>query len=136
MKKEIKICEISTGTKGSGYLSRELLNKMIVEFKRAGHVLTDIYITQKGVDDINGWTDVDLSVEEREEMFNNTGNSWNVNIHKVDIDSSGKSLILGFDFENSEMSEVQKLTCGEVYFSGGNLDAEVFGVGVINRLNE
>lgn len=39
------IYEINPASTGAGYLSKELLNRMIVGFKRVGRTLTDIYIS-------------------------------------------------------------------------------------------
>lgn len=39
------IYEISPIANGAGYLSKELINKMIVGFKRVGRTLTDLYVS-------------------------------------------------------------------------------------------
>jgi hypothetical protein len=39
------IYEVSSSSAGAGYLSKELINKMMVGFKRLGRTLTDIYIS-------------------------------------------------------------------------------------------
>lgn len=39
------IYEIQPGSSGAGYLSKELINKMIVGFKRIGRTLTDLYVS-------------------------------------------------------------------------------------------
>lgn len=39
------IYEIAPTSTGAGYLSKELINKMIVGFKRIGRTLTDLYIS-------------------------------------------------------------------------------------------
>ena len=37
--------EISPTAQGAGYFSKELINKMIIGFKRIGRTLTDIYLS-------------------------------------------------------------------------------------------
>ena len=39
------IYEINPASTGAGYLSKELINKMIVGFKRIGRTLTDLYVS-------------------------------------------------------------------------------------------
>ena len=39
------IYEINPASTGAGYLSKELINKMMVGFKRIGRVLTDLYVS-------------------------------------------------------------------------------------------
>jgi len=39
------IYEIQPSSTGAGYLSKELINKMIVGFKRIGRTLTDLYVS-------------------------------------------------------------------------------------------
>jgi len=46
------IYEISPAAQGAGYLSKELINKMIVGFKRTGRTLTDLYVSPEDAADI------------------------------------------------------------------------------------
>ena len=46
------IYEISPSAQGAGYLSKELINKMIVGFKRIGRTLTDLYLAPEDAADI------------------------------------------------------------------------------------
>ena len=39
------IYEIAPASTGAGYLSKELINKMMVGFKRIGRKLTDLYVS-------------------------------------------------------------------------------------------
>jgi len=51
------IYEINPTAQGAGYLSKELINKMIVGFKRIGRTLTDLYVSPEDAADIREWTD-------------------------------------------------------------------------------
>ena len=46
------IYEINPASTGAGYLSKELINKMMVGFKRIGRTLTDLYISPEDAADI------------------------------------------------------------------------------------
>ena len=46
------IYEINPTSTGAGYLSKELINKMIVGFKRTGRTLTDLYLAPEDAADI------------------------------------------------------------------------------------
>ena len=133
MEKVKSVCEIKEGLDGSGYFSKELINRMMVEFKRAGRVLTDIYITQNDAEDVKEWVDNDISPEVREEIFNNNG-IWNLTIHKlpeVSLDLSGKTQVIGFDFSNNDISDDQKLSHANTHLASGG--SEVFCIGLIDR---
>lgn len=79
------IYEISPGATGAGYLSKELINKMIVGFKRIGRTLTDLYISPEDAADIREWTDTDIDPVTRREIFQaaGMGSLWNVALHEV-----------------------------------------------------
>ena len=47
------IYEVAPASTGAGYLSKELINKMLVGFKRVGRTLTDLYVSPE---DRKHWT--------------------------------------------------------------------------------
>jgi len=79
------IYEIDPSSTGAGYLSKELINKMIVGFKRIGRTLTDLYVSPEDAADIREWTDTDIDPVTRREIFQaaGMGSIWNVNLHEV-----------------------------------------------------
>ena len=79
------IYEINPTSTGAGYLSKELINKMIVGFKRTGRTLTDIYLAPEDAADIREWTDTDIDPITRREIFqaSGMGKIWNVSLHEV-----------------------------------------------------
>ena len=79
------IYEINPAATGAGYLSKELINKMIVGFKRVGRTLTDLYIAPEDAADIREWTDTDIDPVTRREIFQaaGMGSIWNVTFHEV-----------------------------------------------------
>jgi hypothetical protein len=79
------IYEIDPASTGAGYLSKELINKMLVGFKRIGRTLTDLYIAPEDAADIREWTDTDIDPVTRREIFqaSGMGSIWNVQLHEV-----------------------------------------------------
>jgi len=79
------IYEIAPASTGAGYLSKELINKMIVGFKRIGRTLTDLYVSPEDAADIREWTDTDIDPVTRREIFQaaGMGSIWNVSLHEV-----------------------------------------------------
>jgi len=79
------IYEISPSAQGAGYLSKELINKMIVGFKRIGRTLTDLYVSPEDAADIREWTDTDIDPVTRREIFqaSGMGKIWNVTLHEI-----------------------------------------------------
>ena len=79
------IYEINPASTGAGYLSKELLNKMIVGFKRIGRTLTDLYVSPEDAADIREWTDTDIDPVTRREIFQaaGMGSIWNVALHEI-----------------------------------------------------
>ena len=79
------IYEIAPSSTGAGYLSKELINKMIVGFKRTGRTLTDLYVSPEDAADIREWTDTDIDPVTRREIFTaqGMGSIWNVSLHEV-----------------------------------------------------
>ncbi len=79
------IYEINPASTGAGYLSKELINKMMVGFKRIGRTLTDLYVSPEDAADIREWTDTDIDPVTRREIFQaaGMGSIWNVALHEV-----------------------------------------------------
>lgn len=79
------IYEVAPASTGAGYLSKELINKMIVGFKRTGRTLTDLYVSPEDAADIREWTDTDIDPVTRREIFQaaGMGKIWNVVMHEV-----------------------------------------------------
>ena len=79
------IYEINPASTGAGYLSKELINKMIVGFKRIGRTLTDLYVAPEDAADIREWTDTDIDPITRREIFQaaGMGSLWGVAMHEI-----------------------------------------------------
>lgn len=79
------VYEINPMSTGAGYLSKELINKMIVGFKRIGRTLTDLYVSPEDAADIREWTDTDIDPITRREIFQagGMGSLWNVSLHEI-----------------------------------------------------
>ena len=79
------IYEIQPSSTGAGYLSKELINKMMVGFKRIGRTLTDLYVSPEDAADIREWTDTDIDPTTRREIFQaaGMGSVWNVTLHEI-----------------------------------------------------
>lgn len=79
------IYEINPASTGAGYLSKELINKMIIGFKRIGRTLTDLYVSPEDAADIREWTDTDIDPITRREIFQaaGMGSLWGVALHEI-----------------------------------------------------
>jgi hypothetical protein len=110
------IYEIDPSSTGAGYLSKELINKMMVGFKRIGRTLTDLYVSPEDAADIREWTDTDIDPVTRREIFQaaGMGSIWNVSLHEVQhLGATGMYNI------NGSTSQFGKFlaTAGEIYNS-------------------
>lgn len=104
------IYEVAPASPGAGYLSKELINKMIVGMKRAGRTLTDLYISPEDAADIREWTDTDIDPVTRREIFQaaGMGTIWNVSMHEVaHLGVTGEYNINSYD------SEYKKFICAD-----------------------
>ena len=79
------VFQVPTGQTGANFLSKELLNLMMVGMKRTRRSLTDLYISPEDAADIREWTDTQVDPVTRREIFQaaGMGNIWNVNMHEV-----------------------------------------------------
>jgi hypothetical protein len=92
------IYEVAAGDNGAGYLSKELINKMIVGMKRVDRTLTDLYVSPEDAADIREWTDTDIDPVTRREIFQaaGMGRIWNIQLHEINhIGGVGKFNING-----------------------------------------
>lgn len=79
------IYEVAAGSSGAGYLSKELINKMMVGFERNDRQLTDLYVSPEDAADIREWTETDIDPVTRREIFQaaGMGRIWNVQLHVI-----------------------------------------------------
>ncbi len=79
------IYQVPSTSTGAGYLSKELINRMIVGMKRVDRVLTDLYISPEDAADIREWTDTDIDPVTRREIFqaSGMGKIWNITLHET-----------------------------------------------------
>lgn len=77
------IYEVGAAKSGAGYLSKELINKMIIGFQRVGRTLTDLWVSPEDYGDMREWTETDIDPVTRREVFQagGMGSIWNINIH-------------------------------------------------------
>jgi len=77
------IYEVPVGTQGAGYLSKELVNRMIIGMQRNGRTLTDLWVSPEDAGDIREWTETDVDPVTRREVFQagGMGSIWNVAMH-------------------------------------------------------
>ena len=99
------VYEIDPASTGAGYLSKELINRMITGFKRTGRTLTDLYVSPEDAADIREWTDTDIDPVTRREIFQaaGMGSIWNVTLHEVQ--HLGATGMYNINDENSEFGK-------------------------------
>jgi hypothetical protein len=86
------IVEIDGGP-AAGFLSKELINQMIVRMERSRRTLTDLYVSPEDMADIREWGESEVDPETRREIFigNGRGEIFNVRLHKVhQLGATGK----------------------------------------------
>lgn len=76
------IYEVDPASPGAGYLSKELINKMMVGMVRNDRQLTELWVSPEDMADIREWTDTDVDPITRREIFvaAGMGRIWNVNL--------------------------------------------------------
>jgi hypothetical protein len=79
------IFEVASAAPGAGYLSKELINKMMVGMVRNDRQLTDLWVSPEDAADIREWTDTDIDPVTRREIFTaaGMGRIWNVQITEL-----------------------------------------------------
>ena len=77
------VYEVAAAATGAGYLSKELINQMIVGFQRNGRTLTDLWVAPEDAADIREWTETDIDPVTRREIFQaaGMGSIWNIQLH-------------------------------------------------------
>jgi hypothetical protein len=93
-------CKITTGSDGDGYFSKELVSKLMITMKRAGHNLTDLFIGSEDMDDIHEWADdtvIDPTTRREILQAGELGVLWNVIIHKRECLTEANK-VYGFSF--------------------------------------
>lgn len=101
-------CKIAAGGDGAGYFSKKLVNKLIVIMKRAGHNLTDIFISPEDKNDILEWADdtvIDPVTRRDLAQAGELGAVWNVTLHKRGC-LTKTNKVYGFDFANDAVNAV------------------------------
>lgn len=130
------IYEINQASTGAGYLSKELINKMIVGFKRTGRTLTDLYVSPEDAADIREWTDTDIDPVTRREIFQaaGMGSLWNVQLHEVQhLGATGQYNINGTSSDFGKFIAPANDTYNSYTMENANL---VNTDGTINTLGE
>jgi hypothetical protein len=79
------IYEVPGTDNGAGYLSKELINRMMVGMKRTDRTLTDLWVSPEDAADIREWTDTDIDPVTRREVFQaaGMGKIWGVQLHEM-----------------------------------------------------
>jgi hypothetical protein len=77
------IYEVAAAQPGAGYLSKEIINKMMVGMNRTDRTLTDLWVSPEDAADIREWTETDIDPVTRREIFqaSGMGSVWNVQLH-------------------------------------------------------
>lgn len=92
------IYEVPAASQGAGYLSKELVNRMITGMKRNGRTLTDLWVSPEDMSDIREWTETDIDPVTRREIFqaSGMGSIWGVRMHELSqLGATGKFNING-----------------------------------------
>ena len=130
------IYEISPLSDGSGYFSPQLINKMMVGFKRLGMELTDIYLSPEDAADIREWTDTEIDPVTRREVFkaSGMGSVWNVEMHELQhLGATGKYNINGYESEWGRFFADSNEDFNAYHLDNPNV---VDGNGVVSTLGE
>lgn len=79
------IYEVGAAQPGAGYLSKELINKMMVGMVRNDRTLTELWVSPEDAADIREWTDTDIDPVTRREIFQaaGLGRIWNVQLREL-----------------------------------------------------
>lgn len=86
------IVEITGGT-AAGFLSKELINQMIIKMERNRRVLTDVYCSPEDLGDTREWGESEIDETTRREIYISAGTNqvFNVKLHKLhQLGATGK----------------------------------------------
>lgn len=80
------IYQMPPGDRAAGYLSKELINRMIIGAKRLGKTLVEIQVSPEDLADIREWTDTDVDPVTRKGIFQaaGMGDIWGINLREVE----------------------------------------------------
>ena len=95
------IYEVDAASVGAGYLSKELINKMMIGFKRLGRRLTHLYISPEDAADIREWTDTDIDPVTRREIFQAAGMGTIWGVQLVEVQHLGATGLYNLNHEDS-----------------------------------
>lgn len=87
------IVEIDSSSSAAGFLSKELINQMMVKMERNRRTLTDLYVSPEDMADIREWNDSQVDEQTRREIYisNGAGGVFGVKLHKVhQLGATGK----------------------------------------------
>jgi len=79
------IYEMPASDPAAGYLSKELINRMMVGMSRNGRTLQELWVSPEDLADIREWTDTDIDPITRREIFQmaGMGKIWNVTLREI-----------------------------------------------------
>lgn len=124
------IYQVPSTAPGAGYLSKELINKMIVGFQRNDRQLTELWVSPEDAADIREWTETDVDPVTRREIFQaaGMGQIWNITLRVLKhLGGPGK-----FNINSSTSSfGIFKLSGGNAYNNYTATNANV-----VNSLGE
>jgi hypothetical protein len=86
------IVEISGGP-AAGFLSKELINQMIIKMERNRRVLTDVYCAPEDLGDVREWGESEADYITRREIYVSAGTNeiFNIRLHKAfQLGATGK----------------------------------------------
>lgn len=101
-------CKVVAGGAGTGYFSKELVSKMIITMKRAGHSLTDVFISLEDEKDIREWGNddiIDTTTKCEILQAGELGVIWNVTLHKHEC-LTKTNKVYGFSFVDDVVDAV------------------------------
>lgn len=83
------ISQVAAPSTGAGYLSKELINQMMVGMERNGKELNQLWISPEDAADIREWTDTQIDPVTRREIFTAAGMGKIFNIELVKVNHLG-----------------------------------------------
>ena len=105
--RDLQTCEITRGLPGFGYLSKELINKMIITMRRSGQTLTSLYLSPEDTADMVDWERT-FDPETEREIFEGNINS-NISTYTRYRLKEGK--VYGFNFVNG-VADINSICVG------------------------
>lgn len=82
-----------TGGAAAGFLSKELINQMIIKMERNRRTLTDLYCSPEDMGDVREWGESEVDESTRREIYVSAGTNqvFNVTLHKAhQLGATGK----------------------------------------------